>query len=232
MMAQHLARGVRCFWRAAAGAGGPAEEWAFLRAAQRGDLALPGSKAEAGGGDGAKGPGTPPSSHLPSYFEVFDVDAREYDVNLPELERKYKTLQKVLHPDKVASAAGGDRERASRREMGEVYSAHVNDGYAILRSPLMRANYMLQQRGICIDEASGMDDLDFLQTIMETREKLEGDLGQEELLALEGEINAKIDELVAGIGALLREDSLGQAKDLTAKLKYYDNILKEIIRQK
>jgi len=53
-----------------------------------------------------------------------------------------------------------------------------------------------------------------------------------QLLALEGEINAKIDELVAGIGALLREDSLGQAKDLTAKLKYYDNILKEIIRQK
>ncbi len=231
-LAQQFAR--RCFWRAAAGAGGAAGEWAFLRAAQRGDLAL-GGEAGGDGADKAPSPGGPPSSHLPSYFEVFGVDARDYHVDLPELEHKYKTLQKVLHPDKVASAAGDERERALRREMGEVYSSHVNDGYAVLKSPLARASYMLQQRGFCIDEASGMDDLDFLQTIMETREKLEDDLGPEELRALEGEIGAAIDKLVARIGALLKEDgagALGEAKDLTAKLKYYDNILKEIIRQK
>ena len=69
---------------------------------------------------------------LPNYFQVFGVDPGTFDVSADELEAKYKTLQKVLHPDKLG-AAGNERGRT----LGELYSAHVNEAYGTLR-PLFR----------------------------------------------------------------------------------------------
>ena len=164
---------------------------------------------------------------LPNYFQVFGVDPGTFDVSADELEAKYKTLQKVLHPDKLG-AAGNERGRT----LGELYSAHVNEAYGTLRKPLSRANYILSQRGVTTDEQSSMGDMGFLQEIMEIRERLEEDLSAEDLGALEAEINSEVAKVVSEIGRLLEEDSLQDAKELTEKLKYYDNILDEILRQK
>jgi molecular chaperone HscB len=165
------------------------------------------------------------SSSSSSFFEVFNADPRDFRIDLKELEKRYKTLQKYLHPDKLATGC------EERRTLGETYSTLVNEAYAVLRQPLSRAKYMLDQRGYSIDEHTDMPDLDFLQNVMEIREELDGDLDKSELKALEDEMNGKIQELVSEIGDLLkREAGWPEAKALTAKLKYYDNILREIIR--
>ena len=98
------------------------------------------------------------SGEEPSYFHVFNVDAKEYEVDVKDLEKKYKSLQKFLHPDKLG-VSGGDEQR----KLGEKYSALVNEAYTVLRRPLPRARYMLAQRGMSVDEETSMDDLDFLQ---------------------------------------------------------------------
>ena len=108
----------------------------------------------------------------------------------------------------------------------------MNEAYGTLRKPLSRANYILSQRGVTTDEQSSMGDMGFLQEIMEIRERLEEDLSAEDLGALEAEINSEVAKVVSEIGRLLAEDSLQDAKELTEKLKYYDNILDEILRQK
>jgi len=168
------------------------------------------------------------TASLPSYFHVFGVDPREFRIDLGELESRYKTLQKHLHPDKLGAKGGEEL-----RDAGERFSAHVNEAYGTLRRPLLRANYMLEQRGVGTEEGSTMADLDFLQQVMEIRERLEGEVSGEELEELEKEINAKIEELVDEIGRLIQDDdTLLSAKELTEKLKYFENIKNEILRQK
>ena len=164
---------------------------------------------------------------LPSYFEVFGVDPKSYQVNLKVLESRYRTLQTYLHPDKLRAKGGEDL-----LELGETCSAHVNEAYGTLRSPLSRASYMLQQRGMATEEGSKLDDLEFLSFVMETRERIEGDLTAQELCEVEREIGEKIEESVSEIGRLLREDDLMGAREITEKLKYYENIKNEIVRQK
>jgi len=164
---------------------------------------------------------------LPSYFDVFGVDPKSYQVNLKVLESRYRTLQTYLHPDKLR-AKGGE----NLLELGETCSAHVNEAYGTLRSPLSRASYMLQQRGMATEEGSKLDDLEFLSFVMETRERIEGDLTAEELCEVEREIGEKIEDSVSEIGRLLREDDLMGAREITEKLKYYENIKNEIVRQK
>ena len=192
-----------------------AERWEFLELARSEDL------------DKWRAAEERISSSASSFFDVFNADPRDFRIDLKELEKRYKTLQKHLHPDKLATGCD------ERRALGELYSTHVNEAYAVLRRPLSRAKYMLEQRGYTIDEHTAMEDLDFLQQVMEIREELDGDLGAKELKALEDEIEKKTQELVDEIADLLqREGGLPQAKALTAKLKYYDNIMSEIIRQK
>ena len=69
-------------------------------------------------------------------------------------------------------------------------------------------------------------------------------MGQERVLGISGgdpkikkceverEIGEKIEESVSEIGRLLREDDLMGAREITEKLKYYENIKNEIVRQK
>ena len=205
----HHQVGYMCFASTSTGEGSE-KRWEFMEWAKSGDF----DKLREG------------EDRLTSYFDVFNADPKDFDIDLKQLEKRYKTLQKYLHPDKLST---GSQER---RTLGEMYSAHVNEAYSVLRRPLSRANYMLQQRGLCIDEHTAMEDLDFLQEVMEIRERLDDSLSEEEFTALEKDIDGKIKELVAEIGALLKSEELLQAKELTAKLKYYDNIMNEIVRQK
>ena len=66
---------------------------------------------------------------------------RTFDLDAATLERAYKRLQTGLHPDKFATA--GPEERAHSAEQ----SARVNAAYAILKSPLRRARYLVRGQG-------------------------------------------------------------------------------------
>ncbi|KAG0572155.1 hypothetical protein KC19_VG072900 [Ceratodon purpureus] len=85
------------------------------------------------------------------FFQLLSVD-RRYVQDLKVLERKYKQLQKFLHPDLSS--------RKSKRE--QVYaadqSAQVIKAYYTLLDPLSRAQYMLRLGGVNIDEEGTIHD--------------------------------------------------------------------------
>lgn len=58
-------------------------------------------------------------------------------MDVAALEQRYKTLQRLLHPDK---ASGRPPEQAA---LSAALSTAINNAYAALRSPLARANYMV-----------------------------------------------------------------------------------------
>jgi molecular chaperone HscB len=101
-----------------------------------------------------------------NYFELFGMSAG-FLVDVPELARRYRELQKVVHPDRFA-AAGQASQRLSLQS-----ATLVNEAYDTLKDPLKRAQYLLRLRGVELDaQHHTLNDPDFLMQQMTLREAL------------------------------------------------------------
>ena len=96
--------------------------------------------------------------HLP---EAFVID-------LETLHQNYQSIQKDIHPDRFATFDDEAKLESIKK------TAQVNDAYQTLKSPIRRAEYLLQLKGINIhDEKYTAVPQDFLMQQMEWREELE-----------------------------------------------------------
>jgi len=78
-----------------------------------------------------------------NYFTLFGFDngvntRRRFDISLTDLDSAFKGLQKQLHPDKFASMSS-EHQRYSAEA-----SSFVNQAYQIMKTPITRANYLIQ----------------------------------------------------------------------------------------
>src|SRR4029453_1834580 len=93
---------------------------------------------------GALQPADPKADH----FAVFGVD-RRYAVDVADLERRYKDMTKVLHPDRFARAD----ERARRASLKR--SIQLNEAWRTLKDPVRRAEYLLSLSGVVVGGEEG-----------------------------------------------------------------------------
>ncbi len=100
-----------------------------------------------------------------NYFEIFGLPVA-FNVDLENLARRYRELQKELHPDNYASST----EHEKRLSMQ--WSSLVNTANETLRSPLARAIYMLELKGVDMDHNPVLPPA-FLMEQIELREELE-----------------------------------------------------------
>jgi molecular chaperone HscB len=111
-----------------------------------------------------------------NHFELFGLPAL-FAVDAAALEARYHELQREVHPDRFAAAA--DAERRVSMQL----ATRVNEAYQTLKSPLRRAVYILQLRGVDpgLETNTAMPP-DFLMEQMSWRERIEA--GSEEPEAL------------------------------------------------
>jgi len=111
-----------------------------------------------------------------NHFELFGLPPR-FVVDAAALEARYHELQREVHPDRFAAAADAER-RVSMQA-----ATRVNEAYRTLKSPLKRAVYILQLRGVDPGfETNTAMPADFLMAQMSWRERIEA--GSEEPQAL------------------------------------------------
>jgi len=143
-----------------------------------------------------------------NYFEIFDLPT-SYDIDLTELSTRYRKLQTAVHPDKFANASDLER-RISMQQ-----SALINEAYQTLKSPLSRARYMLQLKGIDLTNESSVNmDSEFLMQQMRLREALEqvrdAQDPEAKLLVIAKEIEQAIAEQITVVTRLFKEDNADQ----------------------
>ncbi len=143
-----------------------------------------------------------------NYFEIFDLPT-SYDIDLTELSTRYRKLQTAVHPDKFANASDLER-RISMQQ-----SALINEAYQTLKSPLSRARYMLQLKGIDLTNESSVNmDSEFLMQQMRLREALEqvrdAQDPEAKLLVIAKEIEQAIAEQITVVSRLFKEDNADQ----------------------
>jgi len=101
-----------------------------------------------------------------NYFEVFGLPVA-FDVDQAQLVERYRELQREIHPDRFAGA--GDREQ----RLAVQYATYVNEAFEALKSPLLRAEYLLKLQGVALAPANQTtSDATFLMRQMELREEL------------------------------------------------------------
>ena len=101
-----------------------------------------------------------------NYFELFGMPV-DFRVDTQLLAARYRELQKVVHPDRFA-AADAQSQRLSLQN-----ATLVNEAYQTLKTPLLRAQYLLRLHGRDIDaQQDSLNDPGFLMQQMALREAL------------------------------------------------------------
>ncbi len=105
-----------------------------------------------------------------NYFSLFEIP-ESFEIDSVAFRQKYFDLQEQFHPDRVK--AKPEQERISSLQK----SADINEGYNVLKDPLLRAEHLLSIRGVKDIEPSK----EFLSEMMDFGEILE-ELGNDEAI--------------------------------------------------
>ena len=104
---------------------------------------------------------------MQNYFELFSIDVG-FSIDLVVLESAYQQQIAKYHPDKFATHS--DREKSLALQNTSL----INTAFETLRSPLLRATYLLELEDInAFDEKDTHMDVAFLMRQIELREQLE-----------------------------------------------------------
>ena len=107
------------------------------------------------------------------YYKIFALP-KSYPVDAAALEQSYRRLSTQYHPDKTAHLSAFEQKQAV------MLSATINEAYRVLKSPLDRAAYLLQEQGIQADAPENTRFApEFLMQQMQWREDLD-DAGHDE----------------------------------------------------
>lgn len=160
-----------------------------------------------------------------NYFDLFGLPIN-YLIDTAALTERYRELQKIVHPDRFAS--GTDQEKRIALQQATM----VNEAFEVLRSPLKRAIYLLEMKGVEVNqETATTRDGAFLMQQMELRESLAAVRNAEDP-------EAKIDALLREIGSMLREqiaqlavqfeagtsDQLNAARESVSKMQFLNKL--------
>lgn len=100
-----------------------------------------------------------------NYFELLDL-VPIFALEVSKLETNYFAAQRACHPDRFVGKGDAERLAAVQR------SVDINKAYQTLKSPLLRAQYLLQLQGIVVgtDHDSVKPSHTLLTEVMELRE--------------------------------------------------------------
>ncbi|XP_011552817.3 iron-sulfur cluster co-chaperone protein HscB [Plutella xylostella] len=155
-----------------------------------------------------------------NYFKVIGVQ-ETYNLDPNVLAKRYKELQKFLHPDKFAN------RDSKELEVSEEYSSLVNEAYNTLLEPLARGIYMLRLKGQEIPEQTDHDP-EFLMEIMEINEAVESAETEADIMKLNKENKSVIESLQKQLSSSFSDGDMKQVTKLLARLKYYTSIENQI----
>lgn len=168
-------------------------------------------------------------------MDAFDVLALEpaFELDLNELEQRYRDLQKQLHPDKFAQASASEKRTSLAR------AVDVNQAYRALRDDLKRAEILLTRLE---GQVGGTETTDpgLLMEVMELREALaeaKGDRDVPAVKALHGDVKAREQDAIAALKQAFQvlhrgpeASARAEAHRALSKLRYYRRFQEEVTR--
>ena len=167
-----------------------------------------------------------------NYYSLFDFPV-SFTLNLDELESRYRELQRVLHPDRYASASDQERRISVQQ------TAHLNEAFHTLRDIPRRARYLLELKGIGFDDEKDTHfDAAFLMQQMELREELEAITTADDPLDKLAKFLAELEQyrqaMYSELTSLFADETpenLDSAKQVVQKIRFLNRLQQEAEEQ-
>ncbi len=156
-------------------------------------------------------------------FELFQLPRRQ-QLDLAELDQRWKTLQRQVHPDRFV-AQGAAAQRVAMQ-----WSVRINEAYQRLKDPLKRAAYLCELGGVPVEAHSNTAmPADFLMQQMEWREALDDaeDAGALQALACEVQ-QASSDALQEVTAAIDTQQDMPAAAALVRRMMFIQKFAQEV----
>jgi len=158
-----------------------------------------------------------------NYFEFYGLP-ESFTLDDAIVKKKFYQLSKQYHPDFYAN-----EDEAKQQEILELSTLN-NKAYQTLISPAKRLEYILRLYNLASEGAKPQLPSDFLMEMMDINERLmEVDDAHElgsitgEVLAIEGDMNEKLESLTADYATLddtAKESRLNEIADIYFRQKY------------
>eukprot|EP00250_Pteridium_aquilinum_P008116 c17686_g1_i1 orf=1-870(-) len=133
-----------------------------------------------------------------TYFQIFNQE-QQFELDLKDLEAKYKSLMKRLHPD--LSHGKSTEEKKNYAQL----SALVTTAYTELLNPVSRATYLLKLRGIHVEQEGTVNDSELIMEVMEMRETLQSLPDRKTLEQLYNMAMSRMDQWSKAFNTALKE---------------------------
>ncbi|MEX2132368.1 MAG: Fe-S protein assembly co-chaperone HscB [Pseudohongiellaceae bacterium] len=161
-----------------------------------------------------------------NYFQLFSLP-EIYELNLATLNSVYRDLQGQVHPDRFANQNEQERLRAVQQ------ASLLNQAFETLKSPLKRAAYLLELKGVNTHEVSQADlNPALLLEQIRLREALEDlprdDSALEQLDAMRLEVSEQLQQDESAFAVCFQQGDLQQARQHYHGMQYLHKLLTEI----
>eukprot|EP01016_Furgasonia_blochmanni_P040488 TRINITY_DN5172_c0_g1_i2.p1 TRINITY_DN5172_c0_g1~~TRINITY_DN5172_c0_g1_i2.p1 ORF type:complete len:300 (+),score=72.57 TRINITY_DN5172_c0_g1_i2:61-900(+) len=161
----------------------------------------------------------PDTLHKVNFFTLFGISPA-FELDVKDLERKYHSLQKSYHPDKV-----DPRSEDVIHKYSSTLSSIINDAYKTLKNDLSRAHYLLKMEGMNVfEEGNRTEDVEFLEEILTIQEEIEETQDPEIVEKHKQENHTRKHIALHKITELFREGNSKEIGKFLVKLKYYGTI--------
>jgi molecular chaperone HscB len=176
----------------------------------------------------------PPATN---YYDFFGLE-HKLNLDLEDLEKRFYTLSRRLHPDVYF------RRSEQERQYSLDASAILNDGYRVLRNPVTRAEYLLAEEGF--DSAGRKSQNvppELLEEVFDLNESLEefrqGDesvrpqveAAERHLFEKREEIDRELESKFEEYDRTKSRDILMEIQGLLNKRQYIRNLIEEIEKE-
>jgi molecular chaperone HscB len=139
------------------------------------------------------------------------------------IERRFKDLQKQLHPDLFTRSSKVELEISCQNSM------LVNKAYQTLKHPMERLKYILKLNEInVLDESSeSISDPELLITALEIRERISSSKSVTEIEEILGENRLEMDETLHQISNAFSSRDFRKLANDSVRLQYFSKIDEE-----
>ena len=161
-----------------------------------------------------------------NFFEIFSLPVT-WQIDRSLLDIRYRNLQREFHPDRYA--AKGDTEK----RLAVQTTALINQAYDSLKSPLKRAQYLLelahidanQESHITSDGAFLMQQIEFREALADLRDSSDA---ASELDSMHGQVQDNYLKLQNDFATQHSAAQYNDAFDTVAKMQFFAKLLDEI----
>ncbi len=150
-----------------------------------------------------------------NFFTVLGLEPR-LSLDLADLERRFYSRSRELHPDRFARASKDQQQQALAE------SALLNDAYRTLRQPVARAEYVLRESGVDSQQVPP----DLLEEMFELNmAKEDGEDITERLAAMLAAVDASLPSQFAAWDATGDRNILNQIRVELNRRRYIENLI-------